>query len=72
MALLELDTSGSGRFTYLAPVLDTRFELKHEPDPAVRQALQQLANVRGDSLNWWPETVLLRVDAPPQLSLIHI
>jgi len=24
-----------------------------------------LASVRGDSLRWWPETVLLRVDAPP-------
>jgi hypothetical protein len=46
-------------------VLPTRFDLQREPDAPVRQALQQLANVRGDSLRWWPETVLLRVDAPP-------
>jgi hypothetical protein len=49
---------------HLAPVLPTRFDLQREPDAPVRQALQQLASVRGDSLQWWPETVLLRVDAP--------
>jgi hypothetical protein len=53
---------------HLAPVLDTRWDLQREPDAAVRQALQQLAAVRGDSLGWWPETALLRVDAPPQAS----
>ena len=53
----------------LAPVLDGRFELAREPDAAVRQGLQQLAAVRGASLAWWPESVLLRVDlagAPPR------
>jgi len=50
---------------HLGPVLDTRFDLQREADPAVRQALQQLAGVRGESLRWWPETVVLRVDAPP-------
>lgn len=50
---------------HLASVLPTRFDLQREPDAPARQALQQLANVRGDSLRWWPETVLLRVDAPP-------
>lgn len=49
---------------HVAPVLDKRFDLAREGDAAVRQGLQQLAAVRGASLAWWPESVLLRVDAP--------
>ncbi len=44
-------------------MLDTRLDLQHEPDTLVRQALRQLAGLRGDSLSWWPETVLLRESA---------
>ncbi|MBL8351096.1 MAG: fatty acid cis/trans isomerase [Burkholderiaceae bacterium] len=52
----------------LAPVLDRRFELdRHldqERDRSLRQALVALGALRGASLSWWPETAVLRVDAP--------
>ena len=48
----------------LGPVLNRRHDLAQEPDAALRQGLQQLAAVRGAALRWWPEAVLLRVDAP--------
>lgn len=48
----------------LAPVVDHRHDLAREPDRPLRGALQQLAAVRGESLRWWPEAVVLRVDAP--------
>jgi hypothetical protein len=51
---------------HLSPVLGTRFALDSEPDPALRQGLRQLAAVRGASLSWWPQAVVLRVDAPAQ------
>ncbi len=47
----------------LAPVLEHRFDLAREPDDALRSGLQQLAAVRGPALAWWPEAVVLRVDA---------
>ena len=48
----------------LAPVLDNRHALsaRNEPDPAARQALQQLASVQGAALQWLPEVIVLRVD----------
>lgn len=49
----------------LGPVLNHRHDLAGEPDSALRQGLGQLAAVRGAALRWWPEAVLLRVDAPP-------
>ena len=52
----------------LGPVLNHRHDLVGEPDAALRQGLQQLAAVRGTALRWWPEAVLLRVDAPPMPS----
>jgi hypothetical protein len=52
----------------LGPVLNHRHDLASEPDAALRQGLQQLAAVRGAALRWWPEAVLLRVDAPPMPS----
>ncbi len=51
---------------HLSPVLGTRFALDSEPDLALRQGLRQLAAVRGASLSWWPQAVVLRVDAPAQ------
>jgi Fatty acid cis/trans isomerase (CTI) len=64
---------------HLAPVLDHRHALtpQHEPDPQARQALQQLAQVRGEALRWLPEVVVLRVDpaapgqAPRYFSLLR-
>jgi hypothetical protein len=50
----------------LAPALSRRFELAGVPDVALRQALQQLAAVRGASLSWLPESVVLRLDNPPR------
>jgi hypothetical protein len=49
----------------LAPVLGPRFELASVTDVGLRQQLQQLAAVRGASLSWLPEAVVLRVDAAP-------
>lgn len=48
----------------LRPVLAREHDLAHEPDAALRHALQTLAAVRGGALRWWPEAALLRVDAP--------
>lgn len=49
----------------LAPVLDQRFDLAKVPDATLRKDLQQLAQVRGASLSWLPESVFLNiVDAP--------
>jgi hypothetical protein len=48
----------------LAPVLGPRFDLAQVPDPRLREALQRLAGVRGASLSWLPEAVVLRVDDP--------
>ena len=54
----------------LAPVLPTRHQIndRTEPDPAARQALQQLATVRGPSLQWLPEATMLRIDASAEPS----
>ena len=44
-------------------------------DPRLRSALQSLASVRGASLSWWPEMVVLQVDraagAPQYFSLLR-
>ena len=50
----------------LAPVLDHRFDLdaRQVPDAAERAGLQQLAAVKGESLRWLSEVMLLRVDPP--------
>jgi hypothetical protein len=50
----------------LGPALDRRFSLDNEPDPALRAALRALADVRGASLSWLPEAVVLRVDDAPR------
>ena len=50
----------------LAPVLLPRFELTAVTDPALRDNLQRLASVKGASLSWLPEAVVLRVDDPPR------
>ena len=59
----------------LAPVLGPRFDLAGVADPALRQALQRLASVRGASLSWLPEATVLRVDdlppAPQYFSLLR-
>jgi hypothetical protein len=49
----------------LAPALSPRFDLTGVADAALRQQLHKLAAVRGASLAWLPEAVVLRVDAPP-------
>jgi hypothetical protein len=49
----------------LAPVLGPRFELASVADAGLREQLQKLAAVRGASLQWLPEAVVLRVDATP-------
>ena len=49
---------------HLAPALSPRFSLEQEPDAALRRNLQQLAAVRGASLSWFPQAVVLRVDTP--------
>lgn len=50
---------------HLAPVLNERHALtpQHEPDEQARHALQELGRVQGESLQWMPEVVLLRLDA---------
>jgi hypothetical protein len=50
----------------LAPVLGPRFDLAGVADVALRQPLQRLAAVRGPSLSWFPEAVVLRVDDAPR------
>ena len=59
----------------LAPALDTRHDLSRVSDPRLRSALQSLATVRGASLSWWPEMVVLQVDraagAPQYFSLLR-
>jgi hypothetical protein len=52
----------------LAPVLDTRHAITPQtvPDATTRQALQQLARLRGAALQWLPEAAVLRIDAAPQ------
>jgi hypothetical protein len=59
----------------LAPVLERRFALAGVPDAALRDALQRLAALRGASLSWLPEMVVLRVDdatrAPRYFSLLR-
>ncbi len=52
--------------TRLAPVLLPRFELATVADPGLRDGLQRLAAVKGASLAWLPESVVLRVDDPPR------
>lgn len=51
-----------------AGALEHRMDLgaAQVPDAAERQGLQRLAAVRGASLQWWPEAVVLRIDAPAQ------
>lgn len=51
---------------HLRGALDTRLALgpAQLPDAAERRGLQQLAAVRGAALQWLPEAVVLRVDAP--------
>ena len=50
----------------LANVLDHRFDLdaKQVPDATERKGLQQLAAVRGESLKWLSEVMVLRIDPP--------
>ena len=60
----------------LAPVLGPRFSLDGVSDPVLRAGLQQLADVRGASLAWWPEASVLRIDdeagaAPQYFSLLR-
>jgi len=59
----------------LAPVLGTRFELTTVPDTKLRDGLKQLASVKGASLSWLPEAVVLRIDdatrAPQYFSLLR-
>ncbi|MDT7838756.1 fatty acid cis/trans isomerase [Aquabacterium sp. OR-4] len=52
----------------LAPVLGQRHAINPgtEPDPTARQALQQLATLRGPALQWLPEAILLRIDSTDQ------
>jgi hypothetical protein len=50
----------------VAPVLDRRFDLAGLPDVPLRRSLQALAAVRGASLSWMPETVVLRIDDAPR------
>ena len=53
----------------LAPVLGSRFDLSTVPDRQLREGLQRLAAVKGASLAWVPEAVVLRIDdaqRPPQ------
>lgn len=50
----------------LTPVLDRRFELSQVADAALRGNLQQLTALRGTSLAWLPEAVVLRVEDPPR------
>ena len=45
----------------LTPVLDTRHELAGEPDPGLRQDLEQLARVQGDAVSWLAEDSFLAV-----------
>jgi hypothetical protein len=54
---------------HLRPVLAPRFDLASVPDAALRQKLQQLTAVRGASLAWLPEAVVLRIDDPPRAPL---
>jgi hypothetical protein len=53
---------------HLAPVLASRHDIdaRNEPDAAVRQALSQLAAVKGTALQWMPEATVLRIDAGAQ------
>lgn len=48
----------------LAPVLSHRHDISPatEPDATARQALQQLAALRGTAIQWLPEASLLRID----------
>ncbi len=50
----------------LAPVLDRRHDLTSVADVALREQLAGLARLRGASLSWLPEVVILRVDDPPR------
>ncbi|SBT04707.1 Fatty acid cistrans isomerase [Candidatus Accumulibacter aalborgensis] len=52
--------------TRLAPVLNQRHDLSGVSDVALRNDLAALAGVRGASLSWLPELVVLRVDDPPR------
>jgi hypothetical protein len=45
--------------THLSQILDRRFELQRAPGGA---AMGALAGLKGASLTWWPEAVVLRVD----------
>lgn len=51
---------------HLAPVLDRRHELASIADTRLREDLTVLAGVRGPSLSWLPEVVILRIDDPPR------
>ncbi|WP_300452199.1 fatty acid cis/trans isomerase [Accumulibacter sp.] len=50
----------------LAPVLERRYDLSALPDTVLRQDLEVLAGLRGASLSWLPELIVLRVEDPPQ------
>jgi hypothetical protein len=50
----------------LGPVLERRFELAGVTDASLRRSLLALGRVRGDSLSWLPESVVLRVDDAPR------
>jgi hypothetical protein len=47
-------------------VLSPRFDLASVPDAGLRQSLQTLSALRGSSLAWLPEAVVLRIDDPRQ------
>jgi hypothetical protein len=59
----------------LAPVLGARFDLSSVADARLRSDLQSLAALRGASLSWLPEMVVLRVQgsaaAPSYFSLLR-
>ena len=52
----------------LSPVLAARHEIdaRNEPDPTAREALKQLAALKGPALQWLPEVTMLRIDTGPQ------
>ena len=52
----------------LAPVLEGQRDLASVPDVGLRQALAALAGVRGASLSWLPEVLILRVDDPAHVT----
>jgi len=57
----------------LKPVLNTRYDLPQDTDPAVLVELNKLAGIQGPALFWLPQTVFLHVEgvAEGHYSLLH-